>query len=910
MESVVPTLLTGLVLTRYPCISGKVGKPYPDEIRQPDTQGFSVMPGSKHVPNSTKGEIGEIPPLLRPLLAEAVSVREVETGQPISRIGDPGGQILCLLSGRAQVVEGYRAAQEVIVESLEPGDVFGDLAFLTGRVWPVDARLVASEPSRVLEIPGDRFQRVLRENPEFTVALLKALGEKTVRVDRAEFSSPAEGKEGAAAAVCAYPSHPGLPSDVQDRFRSLAYSGDSVLIVGEKGVGKDVLAYAIFDAADTLNEVLVPLNVRQMRTESFFLQTDAETPQPELTRTSEQIRALFGFDRSEDDGSGKGHGGYLDLAHRGTLFIRGAHLLTAVTQQKLLDAWRTGSYCPPGSSRRIEVNFRLICTTEVDPSLYHPDRHPLLHELENKALIVQPLRERRELIPALAAHYLNHYATELHKQPPEFAELTIKAMTDYSWPGNDLELANAMRRAAVVSPGGIVRRQDLTFDTRRTRGRGQYDLLQLRPVRQAVMSPLFPAILQSAFVPIFLGIVLLLFLGPPDPSKNLAAVVMWSLAWPAVIVGAFLGARISCSICAIGALSTLAKRIVSLELPFPESLRMRSDFLIAGGILFIIWIECVTDMRSSPFNLGLLLLTMFVIAFVLNTLCARQAWCRYLCPLGGMTGLFARTGILELRADSNVCLSRCSTHECYYGTSRAEGCAFGQVVATLHSNQFCRICGNCVKNCPYDAVKLNLRIPGSELVEVRHVRTGTGFLVLSLNGALLSDILSRVPWYDHLTSWLPGPVILTSTIVFVALIVAVNLMAMLAAFVSHRAFRERLLENYSRFALSFLPLTCMGFLAFHVYYLCTLGPLMVALVGRYFGIEALGGAVRTIPHETIGMIQHGIIACGAVWTIVTLWRLGRSSPYHRAWGILPHAALALVLAYVLIVAMGQAFPMT
>ena len=163
------------------------------------------MPTKRHTSDS--GGIRDIPELFKPLLVERVSVREVEAGQPISRVGDADDQILCLLSGRAKVVEGEsRAAQEVIVESIEPGDVFGDLAFLTGRRWPLDARLVATAPSRVLEISMDGFQRVLRENPEFTVALLKSLGKKTVRVERSDFSSPTHSRDRGAASACAYPS--------------------------------------------------------------------------------------------------------------------------------------------------------------------------------------------------------------------------------------------------------------------------------------------------------------------------------------------------------------------------------------------------------------------------------------------------------------------------------------------------------------------------------------------------------------------------------------------------------------------------------------------------------------------------------------------------------------------------------
>jgi len=618
---------------------------------------------------------------------------------------------------------------------------------------------------------------------------------------------------------------------------------------------------------------------------------------------------LFGHESRGPDGPVAISPGYLDLAHQGTLFIRGADLLTGVTQQKLLDAWRTGAYCPSGSAHRREVDFRLICTTDVKPSEFRPARHPLLCELQENALIVPPLRERRELVPALAVHYLTHYAGELNKGVPELDDLTLKAMTDYSWPGNDLELANAMRRAVLVSPGDTIRRQDLQFDDPRRRG-GRYDLLQLSPIRQAIHSPLFPAILQSAFVPMFLAIVLLLFLGPPEAPRNLAALAMWSLAWPGIIFGALFGARISCSICAIGALSKQAKRIVSLEWPFPEALRMRSNFLIAGGILFIIWIECATDMRSSPANLGLLLLTMFLIAFVLNTLFARQAWCRYLCPLGAMTGLFARTSLLELRADSTICLSRCSTHECYVGTPKTEGCAFGQVLATLHSNQFCKICGNCVKNCPYDAVKLNLRIPGLELGEVRHVRAGTGFLVLSLCGALFSDMLTRVSWYDPLTSWVHGSSLAKFTVVYAGSILAVNGLAFASAVLSHRAFRERLMENYSRFALSLLPLVCAGFLAFHTYYLLTLSPRMLTLLGQYFGIQVLGGTAMNVSTEFIRMTQQLILAVGSVWTLLTMYRLGQSSPrgqFRRRWGVLPHFMVAILLTCGLSFVISRAF---
>lgn len=844
--------------------------------------------------------IEKAPAIFQPLFREKFSVLDFARGEVISSGKEGRERILCLLSGKAQLSMDYRAAQEVVLEHIQSGDVFGDLGFLTGRTWPTEATLIAQDDCRFLEVSIDRFQRILREIPDFTVELLKSLGKKTVKVDRDDFATPTKTYDPNVPATCAYPAHPGLPQDVQARFCELAVSNDSIIISGERGVGKDILAYAIFDAADQFKEVLVPVTASRMDSSSFFLDRRGAKTDDDVSKTMEQIQFLFGYQTVSPKGKVSISPGYIELARGGALFIRGVHRLTPVTQQKLLDALKTGVYCPLGSNRQVNVNFRLICHTNLHPSKYDPESNPLLFDLSDKVLVVPPLRERRDLIPTLAQSYLEHYAREMNTRIPRLAELTLKAMLDYSWPGNDLELANAMRQAVVVAPGELVRRQDLILDPRKKESRAKYNLLKLKPLQQAVTSPLFPAILQSAFVPVFIGILLMLFLGPPDPSRNIASMVMWALAWPGMIIGALFGARILCSICAIGALSKLAKKIVSLELPLPAALTTRSDFLIAGGILFIIWIESATDIRSSPANLGILLLSMFILAFALNTIWARQAWCRYICPLGGMNGLLARVSMLELRADNAICLSRCNTQECYFGAAKAEGCPFGQVVATLHSNQFCKLCGNCVKNCPHSAIRLNLRIPGYELGEVRYVRAGTGFLVLGLIGGLLGDILSRGAWFEPLVSWAPDSFMLRFTIVFVGMIALVNLVSMLAVAFSHHFFKERFWENYSRFALALLPLTAMSFLAFHAYYLFSLGPQILALLGYYLGIgSGVAPSGNLFPSDVIFVLQVIIIMVGLIWSMITIYRLGFAAPVSRLArniGILPHCIMALWVA--------------
>ena len=208
--------------------------------------------------------------------------------------------------------------------------------------------------------------------------------------------------------------------------------------------------------------------------------------------------------------------------------------------------------------------------------------------------------------------------------------------------------------------------------------------------------------------------------------KNPAALFSWAVGWPVLIIGAFVWARFWCSLCPIGTVSNLAKRIIALERPFPAFLKKHSDFVMAGAVLFIIWFETATGIRDSPFTLGVLLSIMLASAILVAVIYERQSWCHYLCGLGGVAGVLAKTSIVELRADRNVCISQCGSNECFLGTTANEGCPFGQAGPRLHSNRLCTLCGTCVKNCPHGAINLNLRVPGSEIWEMRHTNDGHG----------------------------------------------------------------------------------------------------------------------------------------------------------------------------------------
>ncbi|MGO8822350.1 MAG: 4Fe-4S binding protein, partial [Desulfomonilaceae bacterium] len=435
---------------------------------------------------------------------------------------------------------------------------------------------------------------------------------------------------------------------------------------------------------------------------------------------------------------------------------------------------------------------------------------------------------------------------------------------------------------------------------RRIGADGKINLLSSPTILRAVKSPLFPAIFQSAAAPFFFILLVLLFLGPVNPSSNVGALFSWAIGWPTMIFGAFIWARFWCSLCPMGAIGHLAKKLISLDIPFPAFLKQKSDLIIATSAMFIIWLEIATDIRSSPFNTGILLISITLFSVFFSIVFERQSWCRYLCPLGGMMGVLAKVSPFELRADRNVCASQCSSNECFVGTQSHEGCPFGQMAPSLRSNRFCKLCGNCVKNCPYGAMNLNLRIPGREIWEMRQVGAVTSFLVISMYGGLMSELLETGTIYDHFYHlFLDWPDIVVFTFFFTLAILCANALTLVAATVSSQVSGETTKENFARYGLALLPLVMTGFMAYHLYYLINMGVYFPIVLWQTFHFSIFERMVITVPPSWTLFAQQVLVFIGALGTIVISYRLSRGKnpklTTRRFTEVLPHLAVAIIL---------------
>ncbi len=238
---------------------------------------------------------------------------------------------------------------------------------------------------------------------------------------------------------------PSAPSRaVMEQVRRIAPSSLTIVISGETGSGKEVVARAIHRGSRRAAGPLVAVDCGAM---------------PETLVES----ALFGHERGAFTGADRRKDGYFRLAEGGTLFLDEISNLPLAMQAKLLRALQERCVYPLGATSPVEVDVRVVAASntvlreEVRAGRFRED---LYYRLAEYVIALPPLRERREDIPHLARHFLTDVALELGRPGPEISDDAMTALLEHAWPGNVRELRNVVRRAALLG-GEQIERGDL-----------------------------------------------------------------------------------------------------------------------------------------------------------------------------------------------------------------------------------------------------------------------------------------------------------------------------------------------------------------------------------------------------------------------------------------------------------------
>jgi len=233
------------------------------------------------------------------------------------------------------------------------------------------------------------------------------------------------------------------------RLDQVAATQATVLLLGETGTGKELVARAIHRRSPRSSGKFIALNCAAL---------------PATLVESE----LFGRERGAFTGAHSSQPGRFELAHRGSLFLDEVGDLPLELQPKLLRVLQEGQLERLGSTRTVDVDVRVIAATNrdlVEEVRQNQFRGDLYYRLNVFPISLPSLRERREDIPLLAQHLANRYARQMHKNPKPIPESVSRALQQYDWPGNIRELENVVHRAMILSTDGTIALKDISLSS-------------------------------------------------------------------------------------------------------------------------------------------------------------------------------------------------------------------------------------------------------------------------------------------------------------------------------------------------------------------------------------------------------------------------------------------------------------
>lgn len=221
---------------------------------------------------------------------------------------------------------------------------------------------------------------------------------------------------------------------IKEIIRKIAGTDATVLVLGESGVGKELIARSIHDQSLRRDKVMVRVNCAALPSE--LLESE-----------------LFGFERGAFTGAIRGKMGKFELANGGTMFLDEIAEMSPGLQAKLLHVLQDGEFSKLGGKKDLKVDVRIVAATNQNLEKAIKEgrfREDLYYRLNVVKILVPPLRERKEDIPLLCQHFFKKFRAQYDSDMEKIPETIIEAFMSYAWPGNIRELENMMRRLVVL----------------------------------------------------------------------------------------------------------------------------------------------------------------------------------------------------------------------------------------------------------------------------------------------------------------------------------------------------------------------------------------------------------------------------------------------------------------------------
>jgi hypothetical protein len=429
----------------------------------------------------------------------------------------------------------------------------------------------------------------------------------------------------------------------------------------------------------------------------------------------------------------------------------------------------------------------------------------------------------------------------------------------------------------------------------------------------------YPWSLQVVTLVIFTAVIAQLVFGSRNEGENPGSIIVWLLWWPLIPLTFLLAGRFWCAICPFGTAGDWARKFLGLNRPVPRVIRQHGLWIINGLFFVIAWYDVVFGLTTSVSATAGLLLLVLAATIAMSLVYEKRAWCRYMCPLGGMFGNYSQTATVELRGTPEICGS-CRDLHCYKGRDDIPGCPLFISLNKLESNRTCNFCGECVKSCQKDSPRMVTRERvGHELWRKSKPRFDEAFFAASLMGLIA---LSTLGMLDIRPAALDRPVgislshahsyiFLATASLLVILAAAILIYAIGAAF-SARLAQDSFIGNFTRFGYALIPLNLATHFAHNLDHFLGEGKLIAQGAVELFlpttvavaapGAEAAGhgghGAdVALISAAYIQAFQFGLVGLGTLLSFYVARRIALANGYSEtvSW---PHYAVIAVFSFI------------
>ncbi len=421
------------------------------------------------------------------------------------------------------------------------------------------------------------------------------------------------------------------------------------------------------------------------------------------------------------------------------------------------------------------------------------------------------------------------------------------------------------------------------------------DILKVGFIKRLMTHRAFQFALQLPNFLIFILVILTGLFGIQYGGSNFSTVLTWVIWWAFIIFTFLFVGRLWCLMCPMGAVGewiqrgsfwSRKKENLSLNIQWPR--KLRNLWLATIFLLLITWVDNIFGLVKSPMYTAYFIILIITASIIVGLIFERRTFCRYLCPIGGLIGLYSMFASTELRVkDKEVCKGH-EGKDCIKGNEKGYPCPMFEFPQTLDRNNYCNYCAECIKSCPKNNIAINTRPFSIDLFKTKKKHLDEAALAMILVGlTAFQSIIMTTPWQNWMKAITATTHLSENTIFSVLFLPIVFLpfgsyLIISKISINLNGNKDNLKNMFVHYAYAFVPIGLTMHLAHNVFHLFAEGVNIIPILSNPFGYgwNLFGTAnlnmAPLLTLENMKMIQMSLVVLGYFTAVYVGYKISLS----------------------------------